>query len=253
MQLYRGIESLPALGETTVTVGSFDGVHRGHFSLLTTLRQRAKAEGRQSVVVSFSPHPRVTLGRSEGLQLLSSDEEKASLLEHAGVDILILLSFDKSFSALSHEEFISEYLIKRIGMKELIVGFNHHMGHDGGNSDTMKMSATKYGFQLTPATEYTPHQGEKVSSSTIRQLLSQGHIEAAAELLGVGYLIIGETDTTGVVMLSEPLKLLPPSGKYLATVNGQREVVSIDTNGQIWSEQRDKNVKINLISRYETK
>ncbi|MFI3323664.1 MAG: FAD synthetase family protein [Rikenellaceae bacterium] len=250
MQLIRGIESLPCLGATTLTVGSFDGVHSGHRSLLKLLTERARAEGRASVVVSFSPHPRITLGRADGLKLLSSDEEKAILLEEVGVDILLLIEFDAALSALSYEEFIEKYLIEKVGMAELIVGFNHHMGRNGGGIEDIVACSTKNNFRVTIAHEYNIEQ-DKVSSTVIRHLLESGEITQANKLLSAPYLIVGQSCTNGEMHFDEPLKLIPAAGLYRAEVDGTIKDITIDTEQRVWCQTQNKTVIIKLIERYE--
>lgn len=248
MQIFKGIESIVGFGATVITVGSFDGVHKGHSSLLGQLTARAKASGRKSVVVSFSPHPRVTLGRAEGLQLLTSDREKAALLEEQGVDALLLLEFNEAFSALSYREFLLDYLQAQVGMEELIVGFNNHMGRDAGTYEDLVLLAQESNFEVTLFEEFSQY-GEAISSTLIRAFLAKGEIEEANNLLSHPYLIIGEADKKGRVHLEEPLKLLPPEGIYLAMVNDQEELITIGSEKELWCEQKNSTVKIKLLSK----
>ncbi|MFI3280031.1 MAG: FAD synthetase [Rikenellaceae bacterium] len=250
MQIFKGIESITGFGATVITVGSFDGVHKGHSSLLELLTARAKATGHKSVVVSFSPHPRVTLGRAEGLQLLTSDREKAQFLENQGVDALLLLEFNDAFSALSYREFLLDYLQAQAGMEEIIVGFNNHMGSDAGSYDDLVLLAQENNFEVTLFEEFI-QQGEAISSTLIRSLLSKGEIESANNLLSHPYLIIGEADEKGRVHLEEPLKLLPPAGIYSALVNHREEYVTIDSEKRVKCEQKNSTVKIKLLSKNE--
>ncbi len=250
MQIFKGIESIVGFGATVITVGSFDGVHKGHSLLLGQLRARAKASGRKSVVVSFSPHPRVTLGRSEGLQLLTSDREKAQLLEEQGVDALLLLEFNDAFSALSYREFLLDYLQAKAGMEEIIVGFNNHMGRDAGSYEDLVLLAQENNFEVTLFEEFI-QQGEAISSTVIRALLAKGEIELANTLLSYPFLIIGEADEKGKIHFDEPLKLLPPAGIYSARVNEREEHVTIDSEKGVWCEQKNLTVKIKLLSKNE--
>ncbi|MFR9503867.1 MAG: FAD synthetase [Rikenellaceae bacterium] len=250
MRLFRGIEEYTSLGDTVVTVGSFDGVHSGHRSLLKTLRERATARGLKSIVVSFSPHPRVALGRADGLKLLSSDIEKEFLLNQEGIDALLLLTFDKQLSTLSYEEFVVEYLIKRLNMKELIIGFNHHMGHNGGGSENLLLSAEQYNFKAIIADEFS-QQGEKISSTVVRKLIESGDITSANRLLKQPYLIIGETNSLGALAHSEPLKLMPPAGHYICDVDGIEQLITIDEELTIWSNITNSEIEIKVKERYE--
>ncbi|MFI3281360.1 MAG: FAD synthetase [Rikenellaceae bacterium] len=250
MLIFSGIESIGNLDCTTVSVGSFDGVHSGHSSLLRTLNARAKECGNKSLVVSFTPHPRVTLGRTEGLKLLTSDEEKAELLKDQGIDALLYINFNKAFSKLSYEEFVIDYLIKGANMKELVVGFNHHIGHDSGNYNKLEQVAKKYGFTITLAEEFSG-TGEKISSTTIRSLLETGNIELANRLLGHPYLMIGQSDSRGAVEFEEPLKLIPPAGQYITEINGVTQIITIDHQQRLWCNTKNSKVKIKIVGRYE--
>ncbi len=131
MRVFYGFDALPHFVRPTVTVGSYDGVHSGHLALLRTVAGRARAQGGESVVLTFEPHPRVTLGRADGLRLLTSLEEKIYLLGQQGIDNLIVIPFDKAFSALAPDTFIRDYLVGRIGAETLVVGFNHRFGVNG--------------------------------------------------------------------------------------------------------------------------
>lgn len=171
MKIFESFDEVPPMTGSVVTVGSFDGVHRGHMALLERLVARAHERGGQSVVVTFSPHPREVL--SDGVKLLTPLTEKAALLERAGVDILIVAPFTRKFSLLSGTEFIA-LLKDKLGMVALVAGHNHHFGHD-------RMSIEDIGRQVE--VEVVPHYGD-VSSTKIRRLIDEGRTEEAAECLG---------------------------------------------------------------------
>ncbi len=247
MLVFRGIESLIDLGPTVATVGSFDGVHSGHSALLTTLRQSAQSSGCKSVVVSFTPHPRVQLSRAEGLELLTSDEEKILLLEQQGIDALLLLEFNEEFSRLSYEKFLCDYLLSPLKMQGLIVGFNHRLGHDAAGHDKLKEMATRYNFEVTQTQEQLDTH-EKISSTTIRKRLAAGDITTANRLLSHPYLMLGMTNQDGLVQVEEPLKLIPQAGEYRCSIGEKESVVTIDTERRVWCEQRNTRVEINFIS-----
>lgn len=250
MLIVKGIDSFASLNveATTITVGSFDGVHSGHSYLLELLRDRAQAEGRKSVVVSFDPHPRIALGRAQGLSVLTSEIEKSELLKAKGIDYLLLIEFNKEFSALSYEEFIVGYLIERANMRELIMGFNHHMGHNAGDYNSIVQSTNKYGLKVTLSDEFCA-EGDKISSTAIRRAISDGDLKKANKLLAHPYLMIGWCNSEGVARSSEPLKLIPPSGLYLADVNSNRQNISITADQRILCQVRDQEVKIEFIEK----
>ncbi|MFI3285461.1 MAG: FAD synthetase [Rikenellaceae bacterium] len=248
MKLFRGIDSYDLQEHSVVTVGSFDGVHCGHLSLLHSLQERAKARDARSVVVSFSPHPRVTLGRAEGLKLLTSDNEKATLLNSVGIDALLLLEFNSQLSQLSYEEFVVEYLIKRVNMVELIVGFNHQLGHNGGSYNNLAQIEQRHNFRTVLAKEYSCGK-QHVSSTIIRDLIEQGNLIHANELLSHNYPIFGWVNKAGIVQIREPLKLIPPVGEYRAIINGKDKKVIIDTSQRVWCDLKETDVEIRLLTK----
>ncbi len=246
MRIIRGIDDVGYLGPTVVTIGSFDGVHSGHAAILSSLTRQAKLLGVESTVVSFTPHPRVTLGRADGLELLSSDEEKAILLSEAGVSNFVLLEFDGAFSQLSYADFVESYLVDRLNMRALVVGFNHHMGHNRGDFSTLQPLAKRLGFEVVRVEEHVASPDLHVSSTSIRRLLSSGNIDKARTFMSHPYLMVGYADSEGVVSFDEPLKLIPPAGSYAAVINGELQDLTIDLAGRVSSGERDKKVKIQL-------
>lgn len=146
MKVFQGFEDLPHFIRPAVTVGSFDGVHRGHRALIGRLVAEARAVGGESVVLTFEPHPRITLGRAEGLRLLTTFEEKVALLAELGVDNVIVIPFDRAFSALSGREFVERCLIGRVGAETLVAGYNHRFGHDGLSTRLSAVSSSSPGL-----------------------------------------------------------------------------------------------------------
>ena len=167
MRVFYGFDALPHFVRPTVTVGSYDGVHSGHLALLRTVAGRARAQGGESVVLTFEPHPRVTLGRADGLRLLTSLEEKIYLLGQQGIDNLIVIPFDKAFSALAPDTFIRDYLVGRIGAETLVVGFNHRFGRDKQGSYDY-LGSHGFGLEVVEVGECDV-DAEKVSSTVIRR------------------------------------------------------------------------------------
>ena len=223
MKVVRGFDNPPLIRNGVATVGSYDGVHRGHCILLNEVVQRAKESDGESVVLTFEPHPRITLGNDEGLRLLSTFEEKCRLLEQMGVDYVVVIPFDEAFSRLSREEFIDDYLVGKLGIKQLIVGYNHHFGHnkEGNHSFLLQHGA----LQVVEVAQYTDN-GNKVSSTTIRKAVGAGDMALARQLLGHSYIIIGMADAEGVVA-TDKYKLLPSNGRYACTINGEESECEI--------------------------
>ena len=227
MRVFYGFDALPHFVRPTVTVGSYDGVHSGHLALLRTVAGRARAQGGESVVLTFEPHPRVTLGRADGLRLLTSLEEKIYLLGQQGIDNLIVIPFDKAFSALAPDTFIRDYLVGRIGAETLVVGFNHRFGRDKQGSYDY-LGSHGFGLEVVEVGECDV-DAEKVSSTVIRRLVAQGDMARAARLLSHPYLIIG-TAAAGRIGTDDPLKLLPPAGSYQVRIGGRPARLTVDTS-----------------------
>lgn len=180
MRVFYGFDRLPHFIRPAVTVGSYDGVHRGHRMLIERLVAEARAQGGESIVMTFEPHPRITLGRAGGLRLLTTLEEKIDLLAGLGVDNVIVIPFDRSFSALSGREFVERYLIDRVGAVTLVAGFNHRFGHDALACDDPQVTARMRVVRMDPCTV-----GDiRVSSTAIRRLIDAGNLSAAEHLLG---------------------------------------------------------------------
>lgn len=179
MRVFHDFDSLPPFRHPAVTVGSYDGVHLGHQALLDRLIAEARGRGGESIVLTFEPHPRITLGRAEGLRVLTPLDEKVRLMEALGIDNIIVIPFDRAFSTLSGREFLEEYLIGRVGAEVLVVGYNHRFGHDRLAGDALRVEGLK-----VVRVDEREVEGSHVSSTAIRRLLDAGAIDKAERLLG---------------------------------------------------------------------
>lgn len=189
MKVFDDMNSLPAFRAPVVTVGSFDGVHRGHQFLLDILKRRTEAAGGESVVVTFSNHPRRVLEAGEKLRVLTSLEEKSRLLGAAGVDNLVVMPFDEGVSRLSAEKFVRDFLVGRLGVRELVVGYNHRLGRNReGDAEVLSALGAKYGFGVFCVPKFEGGEdgagAEKISSTAIREALACGDTAAAERMLG---------------------------------------------------------------------
>lgn len=206
MRVFRDTDGLQVIPKAVVTVGSFDGVHYGHRALLHELEQVAARTGGQSVVVTLWPHPRNVL--HDGVKLLNTLPEKLMLLEEAGIDNVVVLTFTREFAALRADQFIREVLVKRIGMRHLVVGYNHHFGSDHQDH----FDEAEAGFTTHRIRRYDVHE-EKVSSTIVRNCILAGDMTRAAELLTAPYPLIAAVASDGTLAVDRD-KLLPPAGDY---------------------------------------
>ena len=235
MKIYHGIEDFIRLKNAVVTSGTFDGVHVGHSKILSRLREIAEATGGETVVITFWPHPRLVLHPEDtSLRLLNTFEEKAELLKAEGIQHLIRIPFTKEFSQLTSEQFITDILVKTIGTKTLVIGYDHHFGKNReGSFEQLKANGPKYGFEVEEIPrQVVDHVG--VSSTKIRNALEQGDVITATHCLGHHYSITGRVvmgDKLGR-MLGFPTanieidtfyKLIPADGIYAATVTYAHE------------------------------
>ena len=232
MRVFYGFDHLPVLRNPVVTVGSYDGVHAGHRRLLERIVRLAREQEGESVVVTFSPHPRTVLGnRGERVVLLNSLREKALLLEEVGIDNLIVVKFTKAFSRISSTVFVTDYLLGRIGARTLVIGYNHHFGHNQeGNFDFLRQLQQRFDFSIYEIPRQDVDR-DKVSSTVIRRLIEAGEIGKANRLLGHAYFMIARADADGRVWPDDPAKLLPPPGEYPVSVEGRQGVLTIGHDG----------------------
>lgn len=221
MKVHYGFDSLPAFRAPVVTVGSYDGVHGGHRAILRRINELAAQNGGESVVVTFAPHPRIVLGKADGLKLLNTLEEKIALLEEVGVDHLIVAPFTEEFSRLSSQEYVRDYLVERIGVHTLVVGYNHHFGHNkDGDFRFLQSMQAEYGFEVYEISRQQIDD-EKVSSTVVRQLITAGDVAHAMRLLERPYILITNLKEREI----NPYKLLPPNGRYRVEIEGQGAAV----------------------------
>lgn len=179
MRVFRGFDALPAFRRPAVTVGSYDGVHLGHRALIERLTAEARARSGESIVLTFDPHPRIAMGRGEGLRLLTTTDEKLALFERLGVDAVIVIPFDRAFAALSGAAFVEQYLVGRIGAEVLVVGYDHRFGHDRIDGRQLEVP----GLRVVRVDERRVGESH-VSSTVIRRLLAAGDTAEAERLLG---------------------------------------------------------------------
>lgn len=216
--LQYGFDTPEVRCRSVVTIGSFDGVHQGHRALLEHLKAMAERLDAESVVVTFDPHPRIAMGRADGMQLLTTIEERARLLDEIGIDRMVVAHFDEKFRTQPYECFVRDILIERLGMVGMIVGYNHRLGRGSeGNFDRLQPLATECGFELECVAQHREDGEDKVSSTVVRNVIAEGDMERAARLLGARYMLSGVAHEGAIAAIDEH-KMLPPSGEYCCSV-----------------------------------
>ena len=192
MKIFRDIPDNKNLFINPVlTVGNFDGVHLGHLRIINTLVERAESTGGEPVVVTFREHPRKILNPEFSAEILTTAEEKINLIYEAGVRNIIVLDFTRETASMSARDFYNNILIKKIDIKELVIGYDHAFGKNReGNFDYLSKIASETGIGLTRVMEEQIN-GQPVSSTRIRDMLNAGAVEDAAPLLGRPYSLTG--------------------------------------------------------------
>jgi riboflavin kinase/FMN adenylyltransferase len=263
MIIHKGYNDLK-LHSPVVTMGIFDGVHRGHRTLLDFVVKRAREFNGESAVITFHPHPRLILEKkTEGLSFLSSMEEKVDLLEKAKIDHLILIDFTRRFSRIRACDFVDKVLVKGIGIKHLVIGYDHHFGYRGeGNFETINECASSMGFDVEQAQGLHTAEGA-ISSSLIRDSLLNGDIENAARLLGYDYSLRGKVIEgrkigreigfpTANIKPEYQYKLIPGDGVYaveVITENLRRPgMLSIGKNPTVNITPVNRSIEVNIFN-----
>ena len=221
--------TLPKLQKDTyccVTIGSFDGVHKGHISILKNLITEAQHNGLKSVVFTFDPHPRTVVSNSEPLRLLSSTSDKIDTLKKLGVDYLVMYPFDKAFSRLTAEEFVKTILVDGLHTKKIIIGYDHRFGRNRTASiDDLIDFGKTYNFEVAQI-QAKQIDSISISSTKIRTALEEGAISTANSFLGYNYSISGTVISgnqlgrtlgypTANIKSIDSLKLIPYQGVYI--------------------------------------
>jgi riboflavin kinase / FMN adenylyltransferase len=234
------LEDIPSLQDTAVTVGSFDGVHRGHISVLERLCADAAKHDLSSVVITFEPHHRLFFGRESEPFLLTDVDEKLALMTDSCVDRALVLPFDRDLAGMHAVEFVRRILSERLGAKRLLIGHDQAIGRDQVRGpDSIRRLVNQTGVEVVTC-EPVNVQGNVVSSTRARTALKQGDFELAVDLLGHPYPITGRVIhgdargrelgyPTANISLRESHKLLPAPGVYVATA----DVITPPDNGAI--------------------
>ncbi len=210
---------------TVVTVGTFDGVHRGHWEVLQEIRRRAAAAERRAVLVTFHPHPLQVVNPDIAPLLLTTPDEKKEILAESGLDYALFLRFTPELSRYSPERFVEEVLVGKLGVRELVIGYDHGFGRGrSGDVATLEALGRALGFDVDVVGAVASSE-EPVSSSRIRAAVAEADLDRAREGLGRPYsargvVVRGDGRGSGLgfptanLRIGHPTKLLPPPGVY---------------------------------------
>jgi riboflavin kinase/FMN adenylyltransferase len=224
----KDVERVP---NSVITVGTFDGVHAGHRTIMDTVAEKAKERDARSVIVTFDPHPRNIINPGDaGIKLLTTLQERSEILEELGIDTMVVIPFDRDFSLMSSEEFIRDIIFDKIGVSEFVIGYDHHFGRNReGTIETIKRLGKELGFDAYVVSKQEVGD-QTVSSTAIRNAISEdGNVEQAAKFLQRPYRLNGTVVhgdkrgkeigfPTANIKPEHPEKIIPKDGVYAVKV-----------------------------------
>jgi riboflavin kinase/FMN adenylyltransferase len=244
MQVHYNIDELPLIEQSVITIGSFDGVHKGHAAILNQLKFEAAKIGGETVVITFHPHPRKILHALEAPSLLTSLDERIRLFQKTGIDHLVIVPFDLRFSELEASEYIDQILVGHFHPKVIVIGFDHRFGKERkGDYLLLKTMGEQLGYEVVEIPEKIL-KDSKISSTNIRKTLMEGRISETTMLLGYYYQLeglvirgdqLGRTlgFPTANMAITETEKLIPTTGVYAVNVKIKKADQIIEAKGMM--------------------
>jgi len=226
MKVYYSIDSIPAFQKAVITIGTFDGVHTGHRSILEQLKREATRIGGETVIITFHPHPRkVIVTGQPGIQLINTIDEKIELLDKNGIDHLVVVPFTDVFAQQSPEAYIEQFLVEKFHPHTVIIGYDHRFGKNRqGDYKLLELYSDRLGFNLMEIPAHVINDNT-VSSTRIREAVLQGDIDTGNKLLGYDFFFEGTVVDgnklgrtlgypTANLRIENEEKLIPGNGIY---------------------------------------
>lgn len=264
MRVFRDLNNLPEFKNSVITIGTFDGVHKGHQKLIERINFLAKQNDGESIIITFHPHPRIVINpQDKTLRLLNTIEEKVSLLEKYGVDNLVIVPFSRNFSEQEAEDYIENFLVKNFRPKNIVIGYDHKFGKNrSGDYHLLENMKTRFGYGMEEITKETLDD-IAISSTKIRNSLQAGEIALANELLGHNYTLTGTVVRglqngrklgfpTANIQVSDEYKLIPKTGIYVVKVSDastpsekHKGMLSIGYNPTF--EGKEQTIEVNIL------
>lgn len=260
-KVYYNLDNLPDLKGTIITIGTFDGVHKGHKKILQRMNELKQNTGLSTLVFTFDPHPRkVLFPEQKDLKLITTTDEKISLLSAEGIDYVLVYPFSKKFSEISSEEYITKILKEKLQVRKIIIGYDHRFGNNReGNIDTLRSYSSALDFDVYEISAEDINN-INISSSQIRKSIEKGDMEMAADFLGYDFFITGIVTEgkklgrtigypTANIKIANPDKISPAIGVYAVTVVVQgsefKGMLNIGTNPTTDTDDKIK-IEVNI-------
>jgi len=235
MNIYKSVEDIEKNKDTVLTIGTFDGIHKGHQVLFEKLKQYSSQNNLRNVVVTFYPHPRTVVSDYK-IKLLTTLDEKSEQLAKIGIDNLVVINFSKEFSEQTSEEFITNIICNKIGVKHIIIGHDHRFGKDRNGNDNELIELGKANNFTVECVEPIKFEADTISSTKVRDALLNGDVGKANSYLGRNYCFHG-TVVKGVsrgtilgfptanIEVENKNKLIPKNGVYIVKTLVDDEIV----------------------------
>ena len=261
MKIYKSIDEYNESKNSIVTIGTFDGIHKGHQKIFNKVINASKQNNLSSVVLTFFPHPRIILNNHNDIKMIDTLDEKIDHLKKIGIDHLIIHPFDKKFSLLSAEQFIKEYLVDKLKLKHIIIGYDHRFGKGREASVTdLKEYSREFDFVVD---EIDAQEIEKIaiSSTKIRNSINEGDLKTTKIYLGRFFCLTGRVVKgdglgkqinypTANISIEEDYKIIPKDGVYYIKTtienklyNGMMNIGHRPTIGT-----KEKSIEVNLFN-----
>lgn len=238
MNVHYDTDKLPPFKNAVITIGTFDGVHKGHQQIIELMKQEAAAVNGDTVIITFHPHPRQVISTRPGpVYLLNTLQEKILLLEKYGIQHLVVVPFTEAFSNQPAENYIADFLVNKFHPHTIIIGHDHHFGKNrSGNYELLEEKASVYNYRVKEIPEYML-QDVTISSTRIREALLKNDIDTANSFLGYDYFFSGTVVEgnklgrtigypTANLQMEDESKLVPGNGVYAVLVNGESSMVN---------------------------
>ncbi len=259
MNVFNSVQSFKFAKKTIVTLGTFDGMHIGHQAILNKLKLQKKIYGYETLVLTFFPHPRMVLRTDHQISLLNTINERVKLIDHFGIDHLVVQEFTQDFANLSAEEFVKTILVDQFNIGKIIIGYDHRFGKNrSADIHDLIEFGKKYHFDVEQISAEELND-VSVSSTKIRNALNMGNVALAKTYLGYPYMVSGTVVTgkqlgrtigypTANIQVAEDYKLIPAIGVYVVGVTVKDKdfygMLSVGTNPTVGGTEKTVEVYI---------